>query len=58
MKGDLAKAEQKWRKRPLFRKQQRALGLIVGSGILLILAGFGILIFASSVEFMGQFRLR
>jgi hypothetical protein len=45
MKGDLAKAEQKWRKRPLFRKQQRALGLLVGSGILLILAGFGILIF-------------
>jgi len=45
MNSDLAKAERKWRKRPLFRKQQSALGLLVGSGLLLVLIGFGIFVF-------------
>ena len=48
MKSDLVKAEQKWRKRPLFRKQQSVIGPLVGSAILLILTGFVI------VQFFGE----
>jgi hypothetical protein len=45
--GDLTKAEQKWRNRPLFRRRRNYLGFFVFSALLLVL---GILYFIGNLS--------